>query len=708
MSSLKISLLVLILSISISAQWEWVNPKPQANSLKKIFFTDSSTGWIVGDKGTFLKNVDDSAWQVRYYDSVRVNLTSVTFKNPNLGWSVSAAFGYAEEGRVFKTTDGGETWNQVYICNKDLYDVKFVSDQIGWIVGFGIISKTTDGGITWNDQLLDPTGRFYSCYFADSMRGWAVGYVGTEVFHTEDGGINWNRQNLNPAGTYFSITFSDSLHGWIAGHTLDYTYYASLYRSTDGGLSWFEFPMSGVGLTNITFINDSVGWITNDDGNIFKTSDGGNNWSTISSLGSYINHLYFIDPNKGWLVHSNGVIRKTTDGGFNWISQSSGFRFSIGSAFFIDSLKGSILAPGGEIWYTQDGANTWTITHQPPYADYVHKITFVDSLYGWACGYRHNPYPTLPGPLILRTTNGGQTWSGYQPQEFGLGTHLTILEFVNRQIGFTSCYGIWRTTDGGWNWSIVCNTAETIWDIFFLNSTTGWATEASGIIFKTTDGGNSWEQIIPGVTIRKIFFLNENDGWGNNDNGSALMRTTDGGYTWQVQLSDGGGISDYWISDEKNVWIVGGKTLKTTDGGQSWESFWHPSNYAIYSVQFIKNKLGWFTGGEGTILKYYNDEPSSIENEKTENTVLYYNLSQNYPNPFNPNTKIKYSVPQSSQVVIKIFDILGNEIETLVNEEKQTGTYEITWFATNLPSGIYFYQLRVGNFIKTKKMILLK
>jgi hypothetical protein len=90
-------------------------------------------------------------------------------------------------------------------------------------------------------------------------------------------------------------------------------------------------------------------------------------------------------------------------------------------------------------------------------------------------------------------------------------------------------------------------------------------------------------------------------------------------------------------------------------------------------------------------------------------------LMQNYPNPFNPSTKIKYSIPQYSKVVIKVFDILGNEIETLVNEEKPIGTYEITWYAENLPSGVYFYRLQAmptgrqaGDFVETKKMVLMK
>ena len=85
-----------------------------------------------------------------------------------------------------------------------------------------------------------------------------------------------------------------------------------------------------------------------------------------------------------------------------------------------------------------------------------------------------------------------------------------------------------------------------------------------------------------------------------------------------------------------------------------------------------------------------------------------YALYQNYPNPFNPVTKIQFSVPQSSKVVIKVFDILGSEIETLVNQEKPVGTYELSWNAANLPSGVYFYQIKAGSFVETRKMILLK
>ena len=87
---------------------------------------------------------------------------------------------------------------------------------------------------------------------------------------------------------------------------------------------------------------------------------------------------------------------------------------------------------------------------------------------------------------------------------------------------------------------------------------------------------------------------------------------------------------------------------------------------------------------------------------------LEFTLDQNFPNPFNPNTLIKYSIPKSAQVSLKIFNTLGQEIETLVNEEKQGGTYEVNWNASNLQSGVYFYRLQTGSFVETKKMILMK
>ena len=122
-----------------------------------------------------------------------------------------------------------------------------------------------------------------------------------------------------------------------------------------------------------------------------------------------------------------------------------------------------------------------------------------------------------------------------------------------------------------------------------------------------------------------------------------------------------------------------------------------------------------------TLVKYYSQIaqefydsafPIPVAVVNGTDLPLIFELSQNYPNPFNPSTKIRYSVPQTSKVVIKVFDLLGNEIETLVNEEKPAGTYELTWYAESaaggLPSGVYFYQLQTNEFMETKKMLMIK
>lgn len=97
-----------------------------------------------------------------------------------------------------------------------------------------------------------------------------------------------------------------------------------------------------------------------------------------------------------------------------------------------------------------------------------------------------------------------------------------------------------------------------------------------------------------------------------------------------------------------------------------------------------------------------------VEDENVNTIPENFRLDQNYPNPFNPATAIRYSVPSSEFITLKVYDILGKEVAILVNEEKASGSYEIMFDAANIPSGIYFYQLKAGSFIKTKKMILMK
>ena len=124
-----------------------------------------------------------------------------------------------------------------------------------------------------------------------------------------------------------------------------------------------------------------------------------------------------------------------------------------------------------------------------------------------------------------------------------------------------------------------------------------------------------------------------------------------------------------------------------------------PNNYP-YTVKRILNGL----------IQFVNQIPTN-QNPEEQTTSLIpesYSLSQNFPNPFNPSTKITYQLPVNSEVSLKIFDMLGKEVITLVNEKKDAGRYEVQFNATNLASGMYFYRLAAGNFTDTKRMILIK
>jgi hypothetical protein len=139
--------------------------------------------------------------------------------------------------------------------------------------------------------------------------------------------------------------------------------------------------------------------------------------------------------------------------------------------------------------------------------------------------------------------------------------------------------------------------------------------------------------------------------------------------------------------------------------GEGWPTLM-PDGKKMYFTADYDSQLTIY---ESTMLIDENGNPVSVNELNSSNSpVDKIELFPAYPNPFNPNTKIKYSLSKSSFVTLKVYDILGNEIETLVSEEKPSGIYEVEFNASNLSSGIYFYQLQASDFISTKKLVLLK
>ncbi len=156
--------------------------------------------------------------------------------------------------------------------------------------------------------------------------------------------------------------------------------------------------------------------------------------------------------------------------------------------------------------------------------------------------------------------------------------------------------------------------------------------------------------------------------------------------------------------------------IVSTDTGTTWEQITTPDTTAIYDLIFPDSLHGFAVGEGGAILKY---NPPIVDDVKVfvKTTPDGYQLYQNFPNPFNPTTKIKFSIPaneigEPSNVKLVVFDLLGKEVATILDKELLPGSYEIEFEAMidnwQLVSGIYFYQLRTGGFVKTNKMLLVK
>jgi photosystem II stability/assembly factor-like uncharacterized protein len=380
---------------------------------------------------------------------------------------------------------------------------------------------------------------------------------------------------------------------------------------------------------------------------------------------AYLYGVQFIDPDNGWAVGSGGTILKTSNGGTDWTTLNSGITEVLQALCFTDANNGVVCGWNGTILRTSNGGVSW-ISITSGITLNLFDICFSDGNTGWIVG---------ENGTVLKTSNSGIDW-------------------IPQSVGITG----------------------TLYDIDFIDSNTGWITGEE--MLKTTNGGTDWIPLPNGMY--KIDFVDYNKGWAVSDN--MIFCSTDGGTNWISQISDT--LSQCWLNDicflDMNYgWVVGGWQkdfieygwiLNTKDGGIIWDINYKSGPYVgsgELSGLFFNNALtGWAVGS--SILHTTNGGVTFINEEQIDEVPTQYLLLQNYPNPFNSSSVIKYSIPKSSQVSLKIFNTLGEELETLVNEEKAAGTYELNWNAANLPSGVYFYRLQAGSFVQTRKMILLK
>ena len=318
---------------------------------------------------------------------------------------------------------------------------------------------------------------------------------------------------------------------------------------------------------------------------------------------------------------------------------------------------------------------------------------------------------TLTGGVYI-SSNNGENWVSASN---GL-TNINVVSFAVLDTDlFCGTYGgVFHSTDSGTSWIEVNNglpiASPLIVSALATIGTNLFAgTDAYGVFF-SADNGSNWTEVNNGLTNTRVTSL---AAIGNNlfaGTFSGVFLSTDNGTTWINTQGLAGVIVNALITIGPNIFAGsdGGGIFLSTDNGSIWTSVGlGMPNTTIYA--FASNGLKIFAGTLSGIVYRRNlsEIITSLENNQTD-LPGDFTISQNYPNPFNPSTIIKFQVPNSSFVNLIVYDVLGNEVATLVNEEKPTGSYEVNFKAANLSSGVYLYKLQAGDFIQTKKMILMK
>lgn len=695
--------------------WEYQNFAP--GDLKSVCFVDSLTGWAVGDDELMHTTDGGKSWTYQEISNPKwEHKNSILFKNRNLGWVVGV--------EIYNTNDGGKHWSKQergtsQNRNFELRSVFFYNEMIGWASGdSSLILRTTDGGLNWQSQSVGSTTQtVYSIYFTDSLKGWAVKQ--NEILQSTNSGESWNKIYIANVNYLSSIFFLDSLNGWSVG------YGGVIFSTTDGGKNWYsgvvadyqDLHFSSVyflDLNNGFVIGESWDSIFNAHAVILKTTDDGKNWTWPNfDYGlAELNSLSFVDNKYSWIVGSNSILYSGNYGD-DWVNQESKISGNLKSIDFVNEKTGWAIGEEGIILKTTNGGENW----EQSFIDrQMSDVCFIDENIGWIVGSR-----------ILHTSDGGHNWNE-QPAPWNFG-QLFAVSFLDENLGW--CAGwyepILKTTDGGQNWTAITSGYYYLRDVFFLNKNFGWAcgtvwiddslqhSHMYGNILRTSNGGESWDEYKTeeGDYLFSIHFIDTQEGWavGKNDIGGKVLKTINGGISWTSKSLLQNTVLSVFFINEGAGWITDdyGKILYSVDGGENWsEQFSIYRSGWLNNIQFINEKIGWAVGFHGTILKTSNGGVTFVEVDNNSPTPSEFLLYQNYPNPFNSSTVISWQAPISSWQSLKVYDVLGNEVATLVDEYRSAGKYEIEFDGSILASGVYFYQLRSNSYIETKKMTLLK
>ena len=732
---MKTTLLGVLLTLTISSQifpqWEWLNPHPHGNANNRIAFGSNSNEYtIVGNAGIIMKTTNDGLdW------SIQNSGTEVNLKDIYLSGDDGVVVG--NSGTILRTTNGGNTWSSVNSgTSTNLTAVAFPTSNSGIITGWdGLILRTTNGGVNWNSVAIPFTRRLYGISFADANNGIAVGDSGVG-YRTTNGGLSWNVQTIDDSLylSFYDVSYINTSTAVASG------WGGRIFRTTNGGSTWTSIGFTEYIRYGVSFTDSDHGVVAGDVNTLVRTTDGGTTWeqAAVGTMATNFHCVRFYNSTKGVAVGEWGAIFKTDDGGITWQIITKGIlpqggnpdavnRNSLFGVQCINSNR-AVISGSSEVFITNDAGVSWNSVAMNGYPK-LNDLDFANQNIGAMIGVD----ATLQGSTIFRTGNGGSGWS-IQYNSNSVPLNGIDLSTPTHGIAVGDGGKILRTTNSGQNWTE--QTPPQIYDIYdvhLVDSLIGYTVGRYGNILKTTDGGISWNQVFSNFSynLRGVSFYDANIGIAVGEwivvgvSHGIIVKTTDGGSNWVSQNLDALALplflESVTFTDNNNWYAIGisvynslhtiGRIFKSQDAGVSWseQSIPFKSTRIMTAISSFDNNRLIAVGLEGMVLGTINGGgTSSVEEISNGEIPSDFNLSQNYPNPFNPSTKIKFQIVESGNVSLKIYDLLGNEITNLVNEELSSGSYEVTFNASHLASGIYFYRLQAGSFIETKKMILLR
>lgn len=411
------------------------------------------------------------------------------------------------------------------------------------------------------------------------------------------------------------------------------------------------------------------------------------------------------------------LVSVTSGGGptpcnYQWSSQTSGSTGQLLTVSAVSDQIGWAAGVGPTVLRTTNGGANWTNAVGTGITGDVYNI------YAWDAN--NALCTTSPGAtFIYKTTNGGSTWT----QVYTLaGAFIDAIQMVSATEGYAlgdPVGGKWlvlKTTDGGNSWARMATEpsqvgSEAGWNnSFIIVGTHMWFGTNGTRVYHSSNLGATWSSAASTGTAN-TYAVHYNSSSNGMASGTAVVKSTDGGATYSAATNPGtsGNISglegngtDWWATRS------GASIYRSTDHGATWTTP-HTQTGAVFQdidLALVGNcPQGWAVGNGGAIAKM--STVVGISNVGGEVPTSFI-LSQNFPNPFNPSTNISFSIPKSGLVTLKVYDMVGKEVATLVNESKPAGNYIVGFNASNLPSGAYFYRVEADGFVDTKKMLLIK